>query len=1226
MQKTSIHPIAPPIILEHGSPATPRPSGLQRRNATRSETLQRAPYRPTNSQSGTANSLPESRKLQRRGRSSVVATFKRQAKRESVATHGIQAPAQRAPAPGRNMVLATDTTARDHAFELAQERLNQWAMRHTFGLSSASKSAFFGTWAISASGMSTQTVTTLTSMGEAMFPFAVLSVVGALFEVYSTTSDTKHARRDYVVARSMLCDMQAVRKELDDAQAFADLSPGDRKKLVELIDLNIKALSAFTAAFEKNYLHRSSQGVRTSMMTADLDKCAREISKGQAEVRKLDQRILALETALEDFKGGGKQKTDPEYIVVVNGIRELDIQRKQIQANCEQLHKDAQKLLSRSAMRSRVREQLTEKEQALSDAEAQLTSSKASLEAMEQELSQAEARQILAQGLTDWAEATQHVHDHERQIDDLKKKIEALSHGVQGLKKEVDGLKDAYEALSHKKTKMLLNPYSELAPSEVKYVRSTRLLLPKAFVDLGSAASGLSLALGVADAFLGAATLGITSAFLSVLIGQIDLQDAAAEKASATAAKLSALAQAINSAELVKACAEDKTEEDVASLMPIARSHMRCMERVVNDKHAAGNQADKREHKGTGLTISGSVAAVMGTTAAAVLTPAIAILGATLLVLVGAGYYSTVAARNYSLHLNKESLKARAVIADTFICLFGTQGVEQFARDRIRGQGNLWDKRIQEMQMLLAQHNPDLPAKYLTPDALFDNEFLSIERAAHHLHVRAREHGVGGPPDNMTLLIGSLAAAGKKTDPSKISIQPGESAVDHQDRLRMALCDIYQVKDYEEKRLPKALDKPQSVELATAVNDALEQAFGQSPINSYYLKELARALADEPDSLDSRLHAMGADARTRLRAYTATVRQALGRLGIGPHELHAMQRQIRSGESRILDGPLQGDAGPYLLELLADPSWLEPLPVAPTKLVVPPLTRATAAVGVVKAMKAVGREMRDGPLPVKDIMAIKTAQEKAKRPETDPISTRKRLRRSIDMTGSNVGLFLDGRSRSISKHLKRKLPNPMGTPNRTLKLLDRERNDVLRSQHISRLIEVFLKEIYPSGEMPMDPDVMKDVKNPDDEMEVKYRHALALLNAANTAFLDAALWQGQQPDMDQGSPTTVRHSKSHRYMSQRLEENKSVCELLKDELKLGWWEYQEETKKHTDARKYAELQILEKAKDLEDATRAFEVIRHMNEFDRTMMYKRNPKRIMGALDHMRMKAPAAATV
>src|SRR5690606_10329676 len=123
--------------------------------------------------------------------------------------------------------------------------------------------------------------------------------------------------------------------------------------------------------------------------------------------------------------------------------------------------------------------------------------------------------------------------------------------------------------------------------------------------------------------------------------------------------------------------------------------------------------------------------------------------------------------------------------------------------------------------------------------------------------------------------------------------------------------------------------------------------------------------------------------RTSLRGALANMRDACHRAGIGPHQLRAVQKELLDGTA-LIAGVLADPAGPYLLELLADPSWLEPK--ADPGQAVPPLQvepRAPAVGHLLKAIKAVGRAEQVGP------------PTSAARPDERRTSRGRRLQRSI---------------------------------------------------------------------------------------------------------------------------------------------------------------------------------------------------------------------------------------
>ncbi len=942
--------------------------------------------------------------------------------------------ASRRPGPGpldRPILLTNPPSTLEADDSISPQQLAQHAAtRHRAPLTDTNKTIAYGSWSVAVGGRGTNSVAD--GSAEAGLGFGVLAVIGQVYDAYSTHSDARKAKDDFVAAGLLLAQQAP---ELAEAKArLARLTqPADggiapdpdqvaaTQRHIEVCEFNIKALQTLRSNYIKAYYGETQQACIEAHLKR-FDDATAALSDDLVAIDRLER---ALRNAQDKLDGVMALPGD-----VDGADADAKFQAAKLNAECVrlQLHLDAAH--DRHARRINALPDLLSISAIKREVRAELTALKAGFQPA---LEAAREPRLAADGTT---------------IDPVKEHQE-----------KVAALEARYRALSQPgPQKLIFKPFDGLAHQEIKRLRDVAVQGTRGAVDLGAAVlNGVAKFGQVAEAGLGALDLGVVSHALGIPMAVFDIQDANLELKAASASKEAALVKTATAAKVVAnidAPGATLSPAQKALTRAAARSVMRIQGRALRVQHRASNQAHIRGNKATAnlgigpLGIALTTAAIaVGVTAAAtvsagVLTAPTVVLGTA----VGGAYIGSVGTRAWQRELAKDALKQRRWAALAFVRRYGIEGYRRMIGDMESGNQAAiasWSVTLDSLATELkhapgvsGQAQEDFNWSLFTPERIKDNEFLLVDLLAQGLHGQAR-NGVPMARSDEAAVLKALKMPVETIEYILGSHEAKPTPADHLADTRFLLCNFFGIKDYPEDRLPLHLNTTPAHN-AKAMNRLLAHS-------SDALHHLVRYLADHPDASLRDIRRTFRDEMPALLAELASLRSsAQCHHLIGPAEF--IELQAHTGKLLALRGASPADPSPhkgsrpappssheqlalaYLLELLADPARLEPgAQVAPA---VPPASLGDVGTGPARlkdlnsAMKARGDALRQ-----KQATSVQEPPE-----EADPFSTALANRPPSRSTRVRQG---------VQSHLRSKWPNPMGTPQKTIARLQdlKDRHD-----------------------------------------------------------------------------------------------------------------------------------------------------------------------------------------
>jgi chaperonin cofactor prefoldin len=664
---------------------------------------------------------------------------------------------------------------------------------------------------------------------------------------------------------------------------------------------------------------------------------------------------------------------------------------------------------------------------------------------------------------------------------------------IEQLRQEIRDLKDDLKRLDSWPRRVVLAPFGDSGPAELARVRDEVLGSLKLLVELS--ATGNSMAAVFGAAIFSSINLLFPAWVLDLFSGRIDIKGGKHGMAAAAAAKRPVIDRGAYAAALCQAYGQLADVRGRACQYPL-RAMTLCAGRQLNFLHHTSRINKERKLHGLKAIVNGLLLLGTGVVTALTGVPVVAgpaVAGGTTSVaylIDGVKYYVELGA-------DKHDRKQDEAVALALVRLFGPQAPDEFYRDMAEGYTHRWDKRLEMLrqQLRATPDGRDLDPKLLQPHALASNPWLAIEHLGQALYVRARDHGIGTPTIE-SQLVTQLAEAQGKADPGAWDPKNFPSPELYLQQVRQSLSELYGLQPDPEDHLP--LQDPRKLaDIATSVNGWIERHFNQknalSEDGTLTLQGWINRVANEPEAFGKRLAELRLKESQRLREQLNFLGRKLREQGIGPRELYALQAHsvqppAEDGQHPLQHAPqLRESFAPYLLELIADPSWLDTT-AAPAPPAVQPAasTDETRMAGhLTKAFKDVGRSRRDGS------------------PVRRPTPLGDQNRAAAEPRHVRLGRWMGQRPAAIGKHLHQQRANPLGTPDRAIKELHRleKKPNATELQVLMQQILVALaREVGGPGlVLPKDSDVMASLPDDASDADVKRAHILALLKMARNA-------------------------------------------------------------------------------------------------------------------------------
>ncbi|MFP8835112.1 hypothetical protein ACLIJR_12700 [Hydrogenophaga sp. XSHU_21] len=974
------------------------------------------------------------------------------ARKSTSANTGKRALKRALPGPGpldRPIALSNPPPAMEADASMSPQQLSAHiASRHRALLTDTKKSTAYSMWSLSVLGRGTNAVAG--GGAEAAAAFGVLAVIGQVYDAYSTHSDARKAKDDFATAgllltqqASELAEAETRLARLTEAAEEGAVTDPDQlaaaKQHIEVCAFNIKALETL----RKNYLKAYYGEDQQDCIEAHLERFGKATADLSADLIAIDR----LERALQSRKADLETVTDLAGDIDTD---ELEDQVATLNAECLGLQRDLDAALDRHAKRVDALPDLLSIAAIKREIQAELTALKAGHKAgIKAAAKRAPAPRFTVDGTP---------------IDPQKEHDE-----------KVAALEARHKALSRPSArKLVFRPFEGLAHQEIKRIRDVPLQGTRAAADLSAVALNVAGEVtSLTAATLGALGTGLLSGTLGLYMARLDMKDAKRELKAASASKAVALEKIATAGKVVanmRAAGSALSPSQRAMGRAAAWALMRSQSRVVRVLHRASLQAHTRGNKATanflngglGLALTLSALVVGGLTASVatgglVTAPAVAI-GAG----IGLGYLGSVAVRAGQRKAEKDELKARSRAARAFVQRFGIDGYRQLINDVEAGDEEslfAWKIALDDLAATL-KNSPGASAKALadfnwslfSPERIKDNEFLLVDLLAHGLHGQARDHVPMDQSDEAAV----LKALKMPVETIRFILASHDSrptSADHLANTKFLLCNFLGIKDYPDDRLPLHRSATVSHNVAS-MNQLLAGC-------SDPLYRLVRHMAEHPD----------ATARDLRRTFSREMPELLNELKalrsdaqrqhlIGAEQLIELQAHTRKlhplrGTWLVEEGSARNRVGPspssreqlevaYLLELLADPTRLEPVarpaPVAP-----------------LSALDDTG----DGPARLKDLNSAMKARGDALRLKQSPQAPA-----PADPKDTTSNASADRpRSRStrlrksLGQHARSKLSNPMGSPRMATTRLEELRQKHDQAPGAGRATEVLVDDV-----------------------------------------------------------------------------------------------------------------------------------------------------------------------
>lgn len=736
---------------------------------------------------------------------------------------------------------------------------------------------------------------------------------------------------------------------------------------------------------------------------------------------------------------------------------------------------------------------------------------------LDTELQACRQRRIaLEHGLPEWrklllAWTAQHLRAHPGEHE----RTALLQQLVDGLEAEMQHLQEEVEAFGCDWARPF-HPYQGLGQQAIKNLRDVQIQLPRAVVDATNVSVSLAQHfLDLVGGALGSYGLGVLSAILALLMARGETRDSRWEQAKATQAKLDAWTLLCRAAELERGTRSLAAGHTRALVRAVCTTLSTQAQRSLKVQHRATQQGQTRGAKGklsyvliVFALVGGAVA--MGTGGATLAFWAIpqAVLSSL--------YLGTIGWRAAQTKGDQNDAKARHALARAFVRRFGMPAVMRFYIDVDSGDAariDAWRPRLIELRdqwtrlHTRQEHFEANDVFYrighqaFEPMVLWDNEFLAMVCVTQQLHRHARDRL--SPPGTAAQLLGELGMDERIVALLAQNLAGFVTPAQHELSTQLHIAHVYGAKLHPGHRLPGHVDRPPRLSAPLAERALGTLWDGLSPPTRRAIDELLQDMQALPAQAIQRLARAPKGVRQALKHWLDAVRQALHRHFVGPQELLDLQKllvELQAAQSvggphrppqpafplhdrlvlRAGPGPgadplkglplplLRAPTGPLLLELLADPSYLDPLAHLPAG-TLPPVSRGPQMLAhLIQAMKTVGRKLRDGDLdPGKDALDQRVRPGKAlgkARPASATLRPPQPADALIEWTGAlppggpglvhRIRRSAGERYRRASKSLEQMTKNPFATPGRALRHLDGLRHE----DHRARLCGWVLRE------------------------------------------------------------------------------------------------------------------------------------------------------------------------
>lgn len=977
---------------------------------------------------------------------------------------------------------------------------------------------------------------TVLQMG-AFYPvFGVMATIASTAGIAAVEISAKEARQRYLVDIVLLKDQQRlqaeVQKRIDEGQA----RPEDASSLA-LADANIRMLQARATAYEAA-VFRDPKSPHVQETRSALEQQALAIVELKVEYDQCTEEMVRLNAQLS-------RPHVPELLraSLASDIAGLERRRTQLSKRVALLRKPMKKRLLPDQVKKGTKETLAKAivdlKKARKDAfERQWSHGPDQTVALEIQLRYAgsdEERQAIADQLAE-AKAHQQEQQHDQAtILALEQKIEALTKDLRQLSRRID--------------KVLMDPFGDRGPTELARLQETVLGGIKVALDMGGSVNTalnmwhLLQSLSSVTTFMPPLWLLTLVSAGTDIVGGHDLMDRTA------AQKGPVLDRATLAAALLEVYGQDNSAN-----AKICQYLLLGMEKAARTElwilHRTSQWGKTRKANGLKdifMVIALVIAAgVTFGTGFPVLIPVAA---------VGAGTGTTYAAAA-TRYLNfdrtqKQKAKREKAIGKAFKTRFGEAGVAEFYNDMAAGHTHRWDKRLESLrqQLRAADGGRQIDAELLQPQVLMFNSEMRIHYLFRALKTRARDRTV----DAFGLeakLVSQLAAAQGKPDPGAWDLESFASPDLYAKKVRAALSDLFgSSADAGDGRL---LDRPRKLAaVAGRVNDVIVGHISQRNelSDQETLWTWIGKVAAQPEKFGELLADLDDTARQRLKDQLVFLGKKLGEEGIGQEELFDIQLLSlqKPGKDRVhplkampklLEAPM-----PYLLELIADPSRLDE-PLAAPAAALPAARTGTQAVSqVIGAIKTVGRELRDGPKPAPALPPAEGGAGKARGHE-------------------GFVSWVTRRPHAVRTHFQQQTPNPLGTPQKALKRLEKLEKRALETQDNSELlqfVEQVLVALAKQGgglDMPSDPTFSMEQWDPGSASEIamKREHLAQLLQSAEDASRAVEQWEKKKRDASDPGDAAVHgayaanDASGRKHLHKRMAYTARFCAQLKQHL------------------------------------------------------------------------------
>lgn len=963
------------------------------------------------------------------------------------------------------------------------------------------------------------------------FPaLAALAVLASTAGIATAVMGAKEARQQYLLEHGLLADQRRLRAEIDQRAQDGQAQPEDAARQ-KLVDALIEVLQARLSAYE-TACFRDAQSPHVQDTHHALAALARTLVECKAEHDQGAQELTRLRDSLD--RPGLNELLRAS---ITSDIARLERRQDHLLRHARQLRRSMKARLSPEPMKKGVKQRLAQ-------ASAELTA----------------AREAA------WARSLPHGPDVEQQIvaltiqrgyavsDDEGAAIDtriaqargwlqdeqADQQAIAALEQEIRDLKQDLARLNRRIDKVLLDPLGDRGPAEQKFLGEVVVDTIKSAIDLGATANTAGNLWNIFQSF-SSIPLMMPVWLLNLFSARLNIRGGKQDMASAAAAKGPAIDRAVLAAALLQIYQQDDRRE-AKVCQQVLRAVLQDAGNALHQLHQASQWGKTRKANALkdifatlGLFATGIATLVTGLP---VVIPFAVLNGASGVAYAGTGLH-------YLLHARaaKHHAKAQQTIAAAFVRRYGEASLAEFCADVAEGHASRWIKRLDALRQQL-RATPDgrgLDPALFQPQALAASTAMAVRYLSHVLYVRARDRGAASPSVEADL-VSRLAQAQGQPDPGEWTLESFASPDLYRQQIDETLNALF---GSAPDANPPPLSGPRELAaVAARVNDRLVRHISHRNALSddQTLWSWITQVAAQPENFGALLGALDNGARQRLRDQLVFLGKALGKEGVGPQELFALQVLSVQAPGKDKAHPLKAfpllteAPAPYLLELIADPSWLDAALDAPAP-VLPAAAAGTQTVSqLIGAIKSVGREMRDGPSTKRPTRSADTANTGEMAAVGGSALPRHR----------RVGAWVKHRPHAVAKHFRQQRANPVGTPEKALDWLDTLEKKAVRDNDDTPLMAFLGKVLLAfaeAGEGPGPEPARHEAEVsalPDGVSEtVRQRSELAeRLRLAKASASTAAASLSAPPD------ESATNAKGREHLKKRLEQTVRVCERL----------------------------------------------------------------------------------